>query len=133
MHSVDRRWRWLAVLSFLAVGGLVRGQGTPAPTADYATVVRPLVQKYCLGCHSTKAKKGSLDLERFATVENLRRDLKPWQQVLEQLEAGEMPPRGKPQPSEMERRGLLDWVQRFLDAEARARTGDPGRVPLRRL
>lgn len=103
------------------------------PAEDYATLVRPLLQKYCLGCHSTKAKKGSLDLERFATLDDLRRDLKPWQALLEQVEAGEMPPANRPQPTAEEKARLLARVRGFLDAEARARAGDPGHVPLRRL
>ena len=32
-----------------------------------------------------------------------------------------------------ERKRLVAWARGFLDAEARARAGDPGRVPLRRL
>jgi hypothetical protein len=103
------------------------------PASQYATAVRPLVQKYCLSCHSTKRKKGSLDLERFASLEQVRKDLKPWQQVIEMIEAGEMPPKDRPQPTAGERERLLGWVRGFLDAEARARAGDPGRVPLRRL
>ncbi len=66
--------------------------------ADYAAV-HGLLTKYCLGCHSTKAKKGSLDLERFATPDDVRKDLKVWQGVIEQVEAGEMPPKEKPQPT----------------------------------
>lgn len=99
--------------------------------ADFAA--RPLVQKYCLSCHSTKAKKGSLDLERFATTDDIRKDVKVWQAVVEQVEAGEMPPRDKPQPTADEKKQLVAWVRGFLDAEAKARTGDPGHVPLRRL
>jgi hypothetical protein len=101
--------------------------------ADFATVVQPLLRKYCLNCHSTKIKKGSLDLERFATVELVRRDLKPWEQMIELLEAGEMPPKKRPQPTTDERQQLIGWARKFLDAEAAARSGDPGHVPLRRL
>jgi hypothetical protein len=91
------------------------------------------MKKYCLSCHSTAAKKGSLDLERFASIEQIRKDLKPWQHVIEQLEAGEMPPKEKPQPSADERKQIITWVRGILDAEARSRSGDPGNVPLRRL
>jgi hypothetical protein len=117
---------------------LVRGQGStqkPAaePKSDYATLVQPFLKKYCLSCHSTKRKKGSLDLERFATLSHVRKDLKPWQQVIEMLEAGEMPPKERPQPTSDERKRLIAWTRAFLDAEARARAGDPGYVPLRRL
>ncbi|HEX4613115.1 MAG TPA: DUF1587 domain-containing protein, partial [Urbifossiella sp.] len=104
----------------------------PAPAADFDSV-RPLLKTYCLNCHSTAAKKGSLDLERFAGPADLRKELKVWEQVAEQVEAGEMPPAGRPQPSADERKRLVAWVRGFLDGEARARAGDPGHVPLRRL
>jgi len=127
---------------FLLAGGLAvlawttSGQVHPAPSVPgdaYGPTIRPLLVKYCLDCHSTKAKKGSLDLERFATVADIRQDIKPWQHMIEQIETGEMPPKGKAQPREAEKKQLLDWVRGFLDAEARARSGDPGQVPLRRL
>jgi mono/diheme cytochrome c family protein len=120
----------------LGAAWLVRGQeaSNPAnPAAEFSKVLQPLLKQYCLDCHSTKAKKGSLDLERFATLDDLRRDVKPWQSMIEQIETGEMPPKGKPQPSEAQKKQLTDWVHRFLEAEAKARVGDPGRVPLRRL
>ena len=99
--------------------------------ADYT--VRPILQKYCLDCHSTKAKKGSLDLERFSIADDIRKDLKVWQGIIEQIEAGEMPPKEKPQPTDAEKKQLIAWIRNFLDAEAKARSGDPGHVPLRRL
>src|SRR5262249_23017918 len=60
-------------------------------------------------------------------------DLKPWQQEIVMLEADEMRPKKKPQPTAEERKQLVAWVRGFLDAEARGRAGDPGHVPLRRL
>jgi len=137
--SPGRFFRTAAVV--VALGALAttadrRGsarQPAAAPDDGYATAIRPLLAKYCLGCHSTKAKKGSLDLERFATRDDARRDLKPWQAVVEQVEAGEMPPKERPQPTAGEKKQLVAWARGFLDAEARARSGDPGRVPLRRL
>jgi hypothetical protein len=118
----------------LVVGGQGNASKPPAePHTEYAAEIRPLIAKYCLSCHSTKLKKGSLDLERFASIDSLRKDLKTWQQTIEMLETGEMPPKKKPQPTTVERKRLVAWVRGFLDAEARARTGDPGSVPLRRL
>ena len=128
-------------LAFAGVGLLTLlagGTGTAQrPAADalgeYANAVRPLIQKYCLACHSAKAKKGGLDLERFTRLEQVRADIKPWQQLIEQLEAREMPPKRKPQPTAEERKRLLDWARGVLEAEARACAGDPGNVPLRRF
>ena len=101
--------------------------------AGFGGSVKPLLAKYCLGCHATAKKEGDLDLERFTTVASIRRDVKPWQHLIEQVEAEEMPPREKPQPTAEERTRLVAWTRGFLDAEARARTGDPGRTLLRRL
>jgi hypothetical protein len=118
----------------LVVCGQGRGQKPSADRKnDYALTVQPLIAKYCLNCHSTKTKKGSLDLERFGSLEQVRKDLKPWQQMIEMLQAGEMPPKKKPQPTAQERQRLIAWVRDFLDAEAHSRAGDPGHVPLRRL
>ncbi len=100
---------------------------------DYLHQVRPLVQTYCSTCHSAEKHKGGLNLARFESITEVRKDVAPWEHVVEMLEAGEMPPEGKKQPSADERRRLLAWTHDFLNDEARARAGDPGFVPLRRL
>lgn len=99
----------------------------------FTSRVRPLMARYCLGCHDAEKKKGELDLERFKSLDVVRKDLKPWQLMVEQLETGEMPPKPKPQPSAEERKFLIKWARGFLDDEAKARAGDPGFVPLHRL
>ena len=143
MQNSKPRLRWIsrlllvAALGFAAWASFGTNSGTaqkPAdePKPDFAAT-QALLKKYCLACHSTKAKKGSLDLERFATLADIRKDLKPWQAMIEQIEAGEMPPKERPQPTEAEKKQLVAWVRTFLDGEAKARAGDPGHVPLRRL
>ncbi len=139
MGPLPRRLlRSLGVLPLVGLLALVcaAGRADRVPTSpgdEYGRTIQPLLKQYCLTCHSTKLKKGSLDLERFVTLDQVRKDLKPWQQLIEMVEAGEMPPKNKPQPTADERRQLLAWTHGFLDAEARARAGDPGYVPLRRL
>ena len=119
----------------LAAGGL--HGGGPASGSEmgdaYVKRVRPLLKKYCFECHSKKVHKGDLDLERFESLGAIQKEVRPWQHLIEQVEVGEMPPKGKPQPSADERKLLLTWVRNMLDTEARSRIGDPGRVPLRRL
>ncbi|MFO0927604.1 MAG: DUF1587 domain-containing protein [Gemmataceae bacterium] len=122
----------LGLLALATTGSTLAHKPANAAPVDYAAV-RPILATYCTGCHSTKAKRGSLDLERFAALEQVRKETKVWQGVVEQIEAGEMPPKGKLQPTAEERGRLLGWVRGMLDAEARARAGDPGFVPLRRL
>jgi hypothetical protein len=143
MGSPNHRSLWTGRASAIVAGLvllalLVAAQGSrDRPLADlkteYRTVVQPFVQKHCLACHATKVKKGGMDLERFTSLEQVQKDLKPWEQVIEQLEAGEMPPSSRPQPKSDERKQIIAWARGLLSAEARARAGDPGLMPLRRL
>ena len=93
----------------------------PDLAGDYADRVKPILAKHCLTCHSTQKKKGDLDLERYATLAAIQRDLKPWPMVIENLENGEMPPKKSPQPTADEKAVITGWVRAMLDSEARAR------------
>ncbi len=100
---------------------------------QYDREVRPLIRQFCQGCHSTALRTGELDLERFATLAEVRRDTRAWLKVVEMLEQGEMPPKGSSQPPPEQREALLGWMKRYLRAESLANAGDPGPVVLRRL
>ncbi len=121
---------------FFVVATCAYGQA-PDPTAPSARIfaedVLPLVKTYCADCHSAEKQKGELDLERFSSLAEVIKHPGPWQSVAEQLADREMPPKDEAQPTDEERRRLLDGVNALLDAAALARAGDPGPVVLRRL
>ena len=121
------------VVCLLAPASSLFAQPIGVTAADFERSIRPMLKQYCLGCHSTEKHKGDLDLERFATLDEVLKHPKAWQGVIEQVALGEMPPKEKPQPTAAERERLLDWVNRALDQAAQARAGDPGPVVLRRL
>ncbi len=100
---------------------------------EYSDTTRPLMKQFCLDCHSTEKQEGELDLERFATLDEVRRGTKTWLKVAEMLDNGEMPPKDAKQPPVEQRKQLRGWVERYLHAEALAQAGDPGPVVLRRL
>jgi len=95
--------------------------------------VQPLLQKYCLACHSAAKHTGDINLEQFLGSANVPRHPGVWQKVAEQLNLGEMPPKAMPQPTAAERLRLIEWTRATLKQAARARAGDPGPVVLRRL
>jgi len=138
---IGQRWHvvfaGISGLALLTLFGGESGRAQKSADADlktaYANDIQPILKKYCLDCHSEKKKKGELDLERFTSIAEARKDLRPWPMVVEFLENGEMPPKEKPQPTVEERKKLIAWTRGFVDAEARARAGDPGKVVLRRL
>lgn len=95
--------------------------------------IRPLLRDYCVTCHSTQKQEGELDLQRFTSIEQVRKQPEVWEHVLEQLSLGEMPPKDAKQLSVEQNRQLTSWVRATLTEIALANAGDPGPVVLRRL
>jgi uncharacterized membrane protein len=101
--------------------------------ASFNGEIRPLLNQYCLVCHSAAKHTGDVNLERFTLFKDVLEEPRVLQKVVEQLSVDAMPPKGMPQPVANERARLLAWVNGALKTAARARAGDPGPVVLRRL
>ena len=92
------------------------------------------LSRYCLGCHDADVQKGDrrfddLPLSIGTDIHTAER----WQEVLHQLQLGEMPPAKKKQPSDEERRALLAWIDgQLLQVHSNAQDRG-GRVVHRRL
>ncbi len=112
---------------------LCLGSALPAAAADYEKDIRPLLAEYCLKCHSTEKHKGDLDMERFASFADVKREPEVWQKALEQIHDREMPPKDKPQFSAEQKQVFTSWIAGTLEAIGRDNAGDPGPVVLRRL
>jgi hypothetical protein len=121
------------VLAHLSGALMVHAAEANTSVVFFEGTIRPVVKEFCLGCHSAEKHKGDLDLERFSSLTEVKKHPKVWQQVIEQLSLGEMPPKEKPQPTAAQREQLVAWVNAVLDEVALARAGDPGPVVLRRL
>ena len=120
------------MLARLAVTAAARSEAPAAkPTFD---AVRPVVEKYCVRCHSGAKPRGDLNLDAFKDQASVLAKPKVWEKVSEYLRGGMMPPKGKPKPTQAE----LDTVYAWLDADV-LKTDctngpkDPGRVTIRRL
>ena len=125
------------ITALLGVGMSATGAAA-AESADnlaqsFAKQIQPLLVKTCGKCHGTKPEDNDLDLTNFATAQMILAKPKVLADVAERLRDGDMPPRKAPQPSEAERKLLLEWIGAALEVEAAARAGDPGPVTLRRL
>jgi hypothetical protein len=121
--------------SLLCAAAVLGGAWLPAAEDPAGAIggIRPLLDEFCLGCHSTAKHKGDFDLERHLSADGIRRHPEVWQRVLEQVGDGEMPPEDEAQPSTRQRAQLLTSIGRVLDAVALETAGDPGPVLLRRL
>ncbi|MCB1276851.1 DUF1592 domain-containing protein [Prosthecobacter sp.] len=91
--------------------------------------MRAVLKTRCLNCHSTAKQKGDLDLE----TSDIHKEPHVWENVLDQIAMGEMPPKKEKPLSAEEKTQLVGWVRGTLDQIALASAGDPGPVVLRRL
>jgi mono/diheme cytochrome c family protein len=128
----------LAVGLFVAIGALgapqaaapqqpssARAVARPAP--DY----RPVLNQYCVTCHSERLKTAGLVLENLdLTQVPQHADL--WEKVVRKLRGGMMPPQGSPRPDAATTDSLASWLETTLDRAAAARP-DPGRPLLHRM
>src|SRR5947207_10024776 len=99
--------------------------------AAFQTRIKPVLGKYCFGCHGEK-KKGDLDLRVYTDESSVLRDRKTFAKVMKNLEAHEMPPEKKPQPTPEEREIITAWIQAEV-FKCDCDHPDPGRVTIRRL
>lgn len=123
--------RFFRPVHFIVFGMALHGSAHGAD--DFQSTILPLLKERCNSCHSTEKQKGDLDLERFTSVADIKREPMIWEGVLEQMHLGEMPPKKEPQLSVAQKSLLMGWVQGRLDEVALANAGDPGPVVLRRL
>ncbi|MCH2209362.1 MAG: DUF1592 domain-containing protein [Lentisphaerales bacterium] len=95
--------------------------------------IEPFFEKYCYNCHDADTEKGDLNLEALTRKISNATDAAHWQDILDQMNAGEMPPKKKKQPSKEELSGAIgDLTKVLFEAEDKLRDSG-GEIALRRL
>jgi hypothetical protein len=125
------------VLALLLAAACSTSAAAAAPDRldrSFTTVVRPYLETYCLDCHGSTQPKADFDLSPFTTVARVIADDARWAMVLDQIDAGEMPPKkARQHPTPKESQAVLDWIRELRAREAARHAGDPGPVLARRL
>lgn len=110
-----------------------------APAADPSVAfafkedVKPLLKKFCVDCHGKSAQKGDRRFDRL-TGEIADDDaLVDYQDVLDQLNLGEMPPEDSKQPTNQQRQRAIDWLTNQIQQYHQTSKGSGGDTVLRRL
>ena len=135
MNSNSRRA--LIIVLACAAAGVIRVAAAPqqAPLPQPATEValsqRALIDRYCVTCHSARAKSGGLVLEN-ADLSAVGAHGEMWEKVVRKLRAGMMPPPGMASPATADKQGLVRWLETSLDRAALA-SPKPGRPLVHRL
>jgi len=108
---------------------------TPLPAADEAQF-KPdaFLSRYCLGCHGTNEQKGDRRFDNLPTTVGIDVAIgERWQEVLHQLQLGEMPPSDEQQPTDDERRAMVAWIEEQVTRAQSVQQDRGGQVVHRRL
>lgn len=114
-------------------GGAARADEPLEPIADYEAMAGPLVEQFCLDCHSGDAPDAGLGLHLIETGDAFQRDRAEWKKIVQRLRAGDMPPKDYDAPTDDQRTALVEWIETRLDQFDCSVPQDPGWVTLRRL
>lgn len=149
-----RRWSavttlWLVVFLFsmlrpagaddpARVNGRVAADASTRPAADaratsFAKIVRPFLRTWCCKCHGSEQQKGERRFDNSTGAIESDGDLVDLQDILDQLNLGEMPPSDADQPPDEERRVVTRVLTERIAAHHAATGAKTGRTVLRRL
>jgi mono/diheme cytochrome c family protein len=111
-----------------------------APAAELAKVspafrevAQPFIEKNCLDCHGEKKAKAGFRIDLLGTDFGGAKVADQWKEVIDRINAGEMPPEDKARPDAKQAAAFVGWVNGQLRAVELAAKNAGGRIPMRRL
>ena len=127
------RWRsvggLVAAAWFVLPAPLSANEPSPPPrqaSAAEPSPLRPVLNRYCVGCHNDRLLTADLSLEAMDAV-HVADGAEVWEKVIGKLRSGAMPPPGRPRPDPTVVENALAWLETELDRAA-ALAPDPGRT-----
>ncbi|MEM7600075.1 MAG: DUF1592 domain-containing protein [Verrucomicrobiota bacterium] len=123
---------WLLTIYFLLLLPLIasaeKPNAIPAPDS-----IEPFFETYCYSCHDADTAEADLNLEDLTRKIADSADALNWQDILDQLNSGEMPPKKKKQPSSEELAAVVGDLTESLQAAQNLLKDSGGSIALRRL
>lgn len=121
----------LLIAAVLACSSLAQA-AEPAP-ARLAEKQRAFFNDYCIECHGSQTQEGKLRLDNISFAIGSVEQADRWQKILNQLNAGDMPPEVAEQPAPGRKTEFLDALSHTLVTARKILSDQGGRLTLRRL
>jgi len=96
----------------------------------FEQLAKPVLSSFCFDCHNEDYNEGNVKLDILDPDMLRGEDAERWHAALDMVNSGEMPPAEGEQPSDKQRRALVDWITNSLDAARNVHRG--GEQPLLR-
>ncbi|WP_419189807.1 DUF1592 domain-containing protein [Stieleria marina] len=122
-----------AYCAVVGAKSIAADQRSNQASAGFKSDIAPFLSTHCMRCHGADAQKGD---RRFDWLDGSIADenvLVDYQDILDQLNLGEMPPADEKQPSDTSRRRVIQWLTRRIEMHHQMRSTAHGVTALRRL
>lgn len=120
----------------LLIGTIAQGWPPDKSTAavpGFSETVQPFIQQHCLACHGAKTAKAGYRIDLLGTDFTVANVAEQWKEVIDRINAGEMPPVDRPRPDVKQAAAVVAWVNERLRGIDLAAKSAGGRIPMRRL
>jgi len=107
---------WTCILLFLNVSPLAAADDT------FQKDIAPFLKQHCYACHGPRKQEAGVRFDQVEGMQVGNRHL--WTTAYEKVSSGEMPPQGRPQPTDAEKKQVLTWIeqqQRALGSDSTRR------------
>ena len=111
------------------VGSAQDSHATPLPKAT----LEPFFQEYCVGCHGSEKQNNDVRFDQANWQIDDSDQAQRWQDVLDVLNGGDMPPEDEKQPESAELAKALEALTETLQTARDRLTSQGGEIILRRL
>jgi hypothetical protein len=104
-----------------------------ARAADLPKPIGVFIEAHCIGCHDASTARAGFRIDLLTADFTAGNNAGLWKEVMDKINAGEMPPKQKPRPDAKEAFAVASWAAQKLDETTKAAQGAGGRVPMRRM
>ncbi len=123
---------FVSILAGALVGSLAFAEPSVA-TAVPKGKLEAFLKDYCIDCHGPDRQKGQVRFDEAEWVIDNIDTAQRWQDVLDQLNGGDMPPEEETQPTSEELASVLDALTGSVLEAQRRLTDHGGEIKMRRL
>ncbi|PHR90005.1 MAG: hypothetical protein COA78_35550 [Blastopirellula sp.] len=115
----------------LIVTGVTAQVSAEETSSMDAKAVTQFLKTHCYDCHGVKKQSSDRRFDTLATEFKTIEQIDHWQDILDQINLGEMPPKKRPQPKAEETKAVVQWITAQLKTSVRP--ADDYSPKLRRL
>lgn len=123
----------LVVIGFLIAPGNAFATEHPQASHLPELELQPFLQTYCVQCHGPEEQNGQVRFDQVSWTITRNDEAQRWQDVLDVLNGGDMPPEDAKQPESEELARMLDLLTGALLQARRRLTDHGGETTMRRL